>query len=107
MPTLTEYGYEVIRELGANRGAGRVAYLARQIDIQKLVVIKEFQFANGGGWDGHKAIDREIKILQQLKHLLSLRFQLLPYLQLHLEFMLTVLEEQQELGVQVMLRAMI
>ena len=68
LPDLTFYGYEVIRELGANRGAGRVAYLARQIDVQKLVVIKEFQFASGGGWDGHKAIDREIKILQQLKH---------------------------------------
>ena len=68
MPTLTEYGYEVIGELGANRGAGRVAYLARQIDSGELVVIKEFQFANGGGWDGHKAIDREIKILKQLQH---------------------------------------
>jgi serine/threonine protein kinase len=64
----TASGYEVIRELGVNRGAGRIAYLAREIDSEKLVVIKQFQFAQGLGWDGHKEIDREVKILQQLKH---------------------------------------
>jgi serine/threonine protein kinase len=64
----TAHGYEVIRELGANRGAGRIAYLARQVDSEQLVVIKQFQFAQGSGWDGHKEIDREVKILQQLKH---------------------------------------
>jgi serine/threonine protein kinase len=64
----TAHGYEVIRELGANRGAGRIAYLAREIDSEQLVVIKQFQFAQGSGWDGHKEIDREVKILQQLKH---------------------------------------
>ena len=68
LPDLTFYGYEVIRELGANRGAGRVAYLAQQIDSHQSIVIKEFQFVKGAGWDGYKAIDREIKILQQLKH---------------------------------------
>jgi serine/threonine protein kinase len=32
-------------------------------------VIKQFQFAQtGSNWDGHKEIDREVKILQQLKH---------------------------------------
>jgi serine/threonine protein kinase len=64
----TAHGYEVIRELGANRGAGRIAYLAREIDSAQLVVIKQFQFVQGSGWDGHKEIDREVKILQQLKH---------------------------------------
>jgi serine/threonine protein kinase len=65
----TAHGYEVIRELGANRGAGRIAYLAREIHSEQLVVIKQFQFAKtGASWDGHKEIDREIKILQQLKH---------------------------------------
>jgi serine/threonine protein kinase len=64
----TAHGYEVIKELGANRGAGRIAYLAREIDSEQLVVIKQFQFAQGSGWDGHKEIDREVKILQQLKH---------------------------------------
>jgi serine/threonine protein kinase len=64
----TAHGYEVIRELGANRGAGRIAYLAQEIDSNHLVVIKQFQFAQGSGWDGHKEIDREVKILQQLKH---------------------------------------
>jgi serine/threonine protein kinase len=42
--------------------------LAREIDSEQLVVIKQFQFAQGSGWDGHKEIDREVKILQQLKH---------------------------------------
>jgi serine/threonine protein kinase len=65
----TAYGYEVIKELGANRGAGRIAYLVREIDSEQLVVIKQFQFAQtGSSWDGHKEIDREVKILQQLKH---------------------------------------
>ena len=68
LPDFTSHGYKVIRELGANRGAGRVAYLAQQIDSHQSVVIKEFQFVKGAGWDGYKAIDREIKILQQLKH---------------------------------------
>jgi serine/threonine protein kinase len=65
----TAHGYEVTRELGANRGAGRIAYLAREIDSEQLVVIKQFQFAQtGSNWDGHKEIDREVKILQQLQH---------------------------------------
>lgn len=65
----TAHGYEVIRELGANRGAGRIAYLARSIGSSQLVVIKQFQFAQtGSSWDGHKEIDREVKILQQLQH---------------------------------------
>ena len=68
LPDFTSHGYKVIRELGANRGAGRVAYLAQQIDSHQSIVIKEFQFVKGAGWDGYKAIDREIKILQQLKH---------------------------------------
>jgi serine/threonine protein kinase len=64
----TVHGYKVVRELGANRGAGRIAYLARSIDSEQFVVIKQFQFAQGSGWDGHKEIDREVKILQQLQH---------------------------------------
>jgi serine/threonine protein kinase len=65
----TSHGYEVIKELGANYGAGRIAYLSRQIDSEHLVVIKQFQFAKfGSTWDGHKAIDREVKILKQLQH---------------------------------------
>lgn len=65
----TAHGYEVIKELGANRGAGRIAYLARRVDSAQLVVIKQFQFAQtGSNWDGHKEIDREVKILKQLNH---------------------------------------
>jgi serine/threonine protein kinase len=65
----TAHGYEVIRELSANRGAGRIAYLVWQINSKQLVLIKQFQFAQAGSnWDGYKEIDREVKILQQLQH---------------------------------------
>jgi serine/threonine protein kinase len=65
----TAHGYEVIRELGANRGAGRIAYLAWQVNAEQLVLIKQFQFDRAGSnWDGYKEIDREIEILQQLQH---------------------------------------
>jgi serine/threonine protein kinase len=65
----TAHGYEVIKELGSNCNAGRVAYLARQTDADRLVVIKQFQFTRtGANWDGHKPIEREVEILKQLKH---------------------------------------
>jgi serine/threonine protein kinase len=65
----TARGYEVVRELGANRGAGRIAYLARQVNSEQLVLIKQFQFDRAGSnWDGQKEISKEIKILQQLQH---------------------------------------
>jgi serine/threonine protein kinase len=65
----TSQGYEVIKELGGNYSAGRIAYLARQLKPEKLVVIKQFQFTkSGSSWDGHKAIEREVEILQQLDH---------------------------------------
>jgi serine/threonine protein kinase len=65
----TAHGYEVIKELGSNCNAGRVAYLARQTDAEQLVVIKQFQFTRtGASWDGHKPIEREVEILKKLKH---------------------------------------
>jgi serine/threonine protein kinase len=69
MDDFTSRGYEIIRELGANRGAGRVAYLAKQVDNDRLVVIKQFQFArSNSSWDGYKEIEREVAILKQLQH---------------------------------------
>lgn len=68
LPDFAADGYEVIKELGGNRIAGRVAYLAREIESGRSVVIKQFQFAAGAGWEGHKAIEREVDILKQLKH---------------------------------------
>ena len=69
MDNFTDRGYEIIEELGANRGAGRVAYLAKQLDNNRLVVIKQFQFArSNSSWDGYKQIEREVAILKQLQH---------------------------------------
>jgi serine/threonine protein kinase len=69
MDNFTRRGYEIIKELGANRGAGRVAYLAKQLDNNRLVVIKQFQFArSNSSWDGYKEIEREVAILRQLQH---------------------------------------
>jgi serine/threonine protein kinase len=69
MDNFTSRGYEIIKELGANRGAGRVAYLAKQLDNNRLVVIKQFQFArSNSSWDGYKEIEREVAILKQLQH---------------------------------------
>jgi serine/threonine protein kinase len=69
MDNFTARGYEIIKELGANRGAGRVAYLAKQLDNNRLVVIKQFQFArSNSSWDGYKEIEREVTILKQLQH---------------------------------------
>jgi serine/threonine protein kinase len=69
MDDFTSRGYKIIRELGANRGAGRVAYLAKQLDNNRFVVIKQFQFArSNSSWDGYKEIEREVAILKQLRH---------------------------------------
>ncbi len=85
----SSHGYEIIRELGRNREAGRITYLAKRSPLaplikggtrggdldsggtggEELVVIKEFRFAMGGAdWSGFKAYQREIELLQQLNH---------------------------------------
>jgi len=62
-------GYQIIKELGRNPVGGRVVYLAQTTtEPQKLVVIKQFQFAKGGEWSDFKAIEREIQVLQGLNH---------------------------------------
>ncbi len=69
MGFIEDNGYEIIRELGANHGAGRVTYLCRDTKTEKLLVVKEFQFARtGANWDGYKAIEREASILKQINH---------------------------------------
>ncbi len=85
----SSHGYQIIRELGRNREAGRITYLAKRSPLaplikggtrggdldnggtggEELVVIKEFRFAMGGAdWSGFKAYQREIELLQQLNH---------------------------------------
>lgn len=60
--------YRIIRELGRNREGGRISYLAQCSQTQNLVVIKQFRFAQSASWQGFKAYEREIQILQQLEH---------------------------------------
>lgn len=68
-PNFSSHGYEVVQELGLNREAGRITYLANVLNSEQQVVIKEFRFANSGGdWSGFKTYQREIEVLQQLHH---------------------------------------
>src|SRR5579883_1793562 len=68
-PDFTEYGYQIDRELGHNRGNGRVTYLAIDQSTQASVVIKQFQFAQAGStWSDYQQYEQEIKLLQRLKH---------------------------------------
>ncbi|MEQ8996126.1 MAG: serine/threonine-protein kinase [Coleofasciculus sp. B1-GNL1-01] len=68
-PDFDQYGYHVIQELGRNREAGRITYLATALNQKQKVVIKEFRFALAdASWSGYKAYQREIEVLQQLDH---------------------------------------
>lgn len=64
-PDFSAHGYQVIEQLGQNTQGGRVTYRASDAN-GKQVAIKQFQV--GGSWDGFKAIDREIRVLEDLKH---------------------------------------
>lgn len=78
-------GYQVVRELGHNHNGGRTTYLAVNLNPQmpavtdrnqsvniersRNVVIKHFQFHQPeASWSGYGAIEREIQVLQGLKH---------------------------------------
>lgn len=68
-PDFSNYGYQIIRELGHNRAGGRVTYLATEINTQHSVVVKQFQFARtGANWSDYDAYEREIQVLQGLDH---------------------------------------
>lgn len=71
-PDFSNYGYEVIRELGRNQAAGRVTYLAKLkngTNAGQEVVIKQFNFAvDASIWKSFKAYEREIQMLQSLEH---------------------------------------
>jgi|GEM_PF-6866593 len=67
-PDFAAHGFQVIKELGHNLEGGRFTYLANRLSDNTQVVIKQFQFATGAGWDGFKAIEREIQSLQGLNH---------------------------------------
>jgi uncharacterized protein YjbI with pentapeptide repeats len=68
-PDFSSHGYQVTKELGRNREAGRITYLATAQNLDQQVVIKEFRFALAdANWSGFKAYQREIEMLQQLEH---------------------------------------
>ena len=60
--------YQIIRELGRNREGGRITYLAEYGDTGQQVVVKQFRFAQEASWQGFKAYEREIQILQEIEH---------------------------------------
>jgi serine/threonine protein kinase len=64
-PDFLTHGYQIEKELGHNSLGGRVTYLAKNTNSQKLVVIKQFQFAQlGASWEEYAAYEQEIKVLQ-------------------------------------------
>ncbi|MEG3986361.1 serine/threonine-protein kinase [Microcoleus sp. S28C3] len=66
-PDFSNYGYQVTRELGHNRAGGRVTYLATEINTERSVVVKQFQFAQtGANWAQYQAYEKEIEILRAL-----------------------------------------
>lgn len=68
-PDFSSHDYQIIQELGCNREGGRISYLAAKISSTQQVVIKQFRFAQGNSsWNGFKAYEREIQILQELNH---------------------------------------
>ncbi|MGL5060661.1 MAG: serine/threonine protein kinase [Microcoleus sp.] len=68
-PDFSNYGYQVTRELGHNRAGGRVTYLATEINTQRSVAVKQFQFAQtGANWAEYQACEQEIQILRELDH---------------------------------------
>ncbi|MEG4169785.1 MULTISPECIES: serine/threonine-protein kinase [unclassified Microcoleus] len=61
------HGYQIEKELGHNSLGGRVTYLAKNTNTQKLVVLKQFQFAQlDASWAEYEAYEQEIKVLQNL-----------------------------------------
>jgi serine/threonine protein kinase len=68
-PNFSSHNYQVVRELGRNREGGRISYLAKHLNSEQLVVIKQFRFLQtDSSWQGFKAYEREIQVLQELEH---------------------------------------
>ena len=67
-PDFAAHGYQVVKELGHNLEGGRFKYLVKRLGDNIQVVVKQFQFSKSAGWDGFRAIEREIQSLQILNH---------------------------------------
>ena len=69
LPDFSPFGYRIVNTLGKNHFGGRTTYLATEINNNKNVIIKKFQFASStSDWLGYKAYQREISILEQLEY---------------------------------------
>lgn len=69
LPDFYQQGYQTIRQLGCNPEGGRITYVANDVRSHCQVTIKEFRFAfTGASWGGLKAHEREIEMLQQIRH---------------------------------------
>ncbi len=69
VPDFSKYGYQINQELGHNFGGGRVTYLATEINTNRRVVLKQFQFAKTGAtWSDYNAYQREIEVLRSINH---------------------------------------
>lgn len=70
-PALTNFstwGYNVVRTLGSNYLAGRVTYLAVEIETGREVVLKHFRFGVAKHWAEYEALQREVQVLRSLSH---------------------------------------
>ena len=68
-PNFTKFYYKVLSKLGSNVTGGRVTYKALELKTNTLVVIKQFRFATAtSAWSEYKALEKEIKTLQQINH---------------------------------------
>ncbi|MEB3342469.1 pentapeptide repeat-containing protein [Okeania sp.] len=66
---LSNYGYEIIREMEPHQQQGEVTYQGLALKQDQEVFIKEFSFADGeANWAGFEAYEREVEILKQLQH---------------------------------------
>lgn len=67
LPNFENNGYQVTELLYQNIQAGRNTYKAIELNTQKLVIIKQFCFAQKT-WEGYKEIEREINVLKSLNN---------------------------------------
>ena len=69
LPDFSTQDYQAVEELGRNREGGRISYLAKKLNTEELVAIKQFRFAqDSASWQGFKAYEREIQILREINH---------------------------------------
>lgn len=69
--------YEVVATLHQHHGNNRSTYLAKDLQLDEEVIIKEFKFLKTVNWTNFKDYEREINILKSLNH---------PYISHYLDF---------------------